>query len=182
MQCELRYNKIESDFYILPSNLDSTNSSFIYGEVCAKDIIRVLKDLNIEGNINFVDIGSGCGKLVIDIANNFKDSWCTGIEIHQQRYAKSIKLLDNFPDILGTTEFSCTDFQTIYFGNYDVLYCCNTIFSKEDNKKLYNKILGEFSGYVILFNWDYCMKPYLLKSYRVNTSWEKSVEIFVFYI
>lgn len=182
MQCELRYNKIESEFYLLPSNLDSSNSSFIYGEVCARDIIYILNELNREHVRSFVDIGSGCGKLVIEIANEFEEAYCTGVEIHTPRYDHSMELLNNYPNIQGTTEFICADFQKVYFGNYDVIYCCNTIFSKEDNKKLYNKILREFSGYVILFNWDYCMKPYLLKSYRVNTSWEKSVEIFVFYV
>jgi len=178
----LNYQYIEREDYFLPSSLDKHNSSFIYGEVNPKHIVQIIKDLDHDYCSNFVDIGSGCGKLVIRVALDFPDKYCTGIEIHENRHQSSMALLEDYSSVMGTTEFQHADFMNIYFGNYDLLYCCNVIFSKEDNRILYNKILNEFSGYVILFNYNYDMQHYLVKTILVDTSWERKVNIYVFYI
>ena len=182
MLSQFNYQYIKREDYLLPSNLDKDNSSFIYGEVNPKHIVQIIKDLDHDRCSHFVDIGSGCGKLVVYMALKFPDKYCCGVEIHENRHESAMSLLDNYETIIGTTEFICTNFMKIYFGNYDLLYCCNVIFSKEDNKKLYKKILTEFSGYVILFNYNYDLQHYLLKKILVDTSWERKVYVYVFSI
>jgi tRNA G46 methylase TrmB len=179
---QLNYKHIEREDYLLPSSLDKHNSSFIYGEVNPKHIVQIIKNLNHDCCNNFVDIGSGCGKLVIYVALEFPTKFCSGIEIHENRHQTAVALLEDYISVYGTTEFQCVDFMNVYFGNYDLLYCCNVIFSKEDNKKLYKKILTEFSGYAILFNYNYDLQHYLLNTISVDTSWERKVNIYVFYI
>lgn len=57
------------DKYTNSNNLNSYNSSFFYGEVNNNDISSIikciLKEIKYDYNLNFLDIGSGCRKLVI---------------------------------------------------------------------------------------------------------------------
>ena len=179
---QLNYTDISPDSYLITNELDRTNSSYTYGEVNHKQIASELTQILNENNVHFLDIGSGCGKIVIAIGSCFPNLYCTGIEIHNERYNNSIKLLEKYPELYSNSEFYKIDFNQIYFGIYDVIYCCNIIFSKEDNKKLYKKLLTEFNGYVILFDYDYCMKSYLKKTSYVDTSWQKNAKIFIFEI
>lgn len=177
---KLNYNDISPETYLLPDELAGTNSSYIYGEVNHKQIVNELSYMLNDNSGHFLDIGSGCGKIVIAVGSSFPNLYCTGVEIHNERYNDSLELLEKCPELYSNTEFYKKDFNHIYFGTYDIIYCCNIIFSKEDNKQLYKKLLSEFNGYAILFNYDYCMKPYLKKTSYVDTSWQKNVQIFIF--
>ena len=45
-------------------------------------------------------------------------------------------------------DFINKDCKDIYFGNYDIIYCCNTIFDKQDNKNgKYAKAVAEETTY-----------------------------------
>jgi hypothetical protein len=174
------YIHIKPETYIIPNTLDESNKSYIYGEVNPNDIISIINNLTCVNSYSFLDIGSGCGKLVLCINSKFPDMYCVGIEIHNGRYNDSIKWLEQYPNLQSSTEFFNNDFKKHYFGNYDILYCCNVIYSKEDNLNLYKKILSEFTGYIILFEYDHHLKHYLLSSYLVQTSWKKNVAVYLF--
>ena len=79
-------------------------------------------------------------------------------------------------------EFILGNYNTLYFRNYNVLYCCNTIFGEKENEELFDKILREFSGYFILFEYNNKLAPYLITSYNVKTSWNNHVNIWLFRI
>ena len=113
---QLNYQHIEREHYILDNNLDKLNSSFIYGEVNHKQIVQLLKEINCDSWSNFVDIGSGCGKMVIYVALEFPDKYCSGIEIHQERHQWACSLLEGYNSIMGTTEFTCDNFMKVYFS------------------------------------------------------------------
>ena len=170
--------KISSEDYQISSDLDKSNLSYIYGEVNSSNILNILKNIEYDNRL-FLDIGSGCGKLIIEIASKL-DIFCTGIEIDINRFNKSLKIQQQ--KSLFNVEFINNDFRNIYFGNYDILYCCNTIFSKEDNKNLYQKIIKEFNGYAILFDYDFILKQYLIDKKNIITSWSKKVTVYIFYI
>ena len=69
----LDYTKIENRFHLYTRELDSNNKSYIYGEVEPTVIIDLLKDkVDFQEGDSFLDIGSGCGKMVISIANNMR--------------------------------------------------------------------------------------------------------------
>lgn len=189
----LKYTHIESCFYQLSPDLNMENRSFIYGEVDHKKIIEIIQEINNENvnNIaNVCDLGSGCGKLVFHIANFFQEICCTGIEIDGQRMNYLNELIELFEEkqyftnshieaLYSKIELIHGNFLNNYLGNYDFIYCCNIIFTKEDNKKLYQKLLKEYVGYVLLFNYDYNLQPFLVRKYTINTSWEKQVPIYL---
>jgi 2-polyprenyl-3-methyl-5-hydroxy-6-metoxy-1,4-benzoquinol methylase len=176
-------------------NLDSYNSSYFYGEA---DIVDIYKIINIiieenydlenknenENNLSFIDIGSGTGKLILYLYENSLLN-TVGIEIIKHRYSKSLELLEqmminNKINKINYPEFILDDFKNIYLGNYDILYCCNLVFSDEDNNILYTKLLNECKGHVILFNYNTKIKSNLLKEFNIKTSWSNNVCIFLF--
>ena len=71
-------------------------------------------------------------------------------------------------------------FTNIYFGNYDILYCCNLVFNDNDNNILYNKIETEFKGIFILFDYNNNLEKYFIDHKIVKTNWNKKQNIFVF--
>lgn len=178
----LDYTKIENRFHLYTRELDEKNKSFIYGEVDPSLIIELLgKEINFQEGDTFLDIGSGCGKMIISLGNNtqFYNNYFTGIEIHETRYNESINLLNTY-DMYENVEFILGDYKILYFRNYNVLYCCNTIFGEKENNDLFEKIKTEFVGYFILFEYDNILKEYLIGSYTVKTSWNSCVTISLF--
>ena len=76
--------KISSEDYQISSDLDKSNLSYIYGEANSSNILNILKNIDYDNRL-FLDIGSGCGKLIIEIASKL-DIFCTGIEIDIIRF------------------------------------------------------------------------------------------------
>lgn len=173
---------IEREDYFINNKLHQDNSSFIYGEIYSDSFINILHDKYDKEDIsyNFVDIGSGCGRLCIDLYNSFNFN-ITGIEIDENRYDKSQVLCDK-KEAYDRVELINTSFKDVYFGEYDILYCCNTIFSNEDNLDLYNKIIKEFKGSCFLYTYNNIMLPYFIKKFVINTSWVNNTEIYLFVI
>ena len=176
---EIIFSKIDIEDYILPPELDENIKSYIYGEVNEKDLLEIIKTFEYE-NLNFIDIGSGCGKIIIYLSYKL-NIFSTGVEINIKRYNKSVSLLEKF-NIFNNVELLNQDYKKIYFGNYDILYCCNKVFDKEDNDILYNKILNEFTGYCLLFDYNHILKKYLLYKKEIRTSWNKNEFIYIFQI
>ena len=176
---EIINKKIKSEDFQISNELDRNNSSFIYGEVCHQDLSNLISKLEFFDR-TFLDIGSGCGKIVIYLAYKF-DIFIDGIEIDKNRFQKSLQLLETFK-LFNNISFFNTDFRKVYFGNYDIIYCCNLVFSKEDNNELYKKIIKEFRGICMLFNFNHLIKKYLIKTEKIKTSWNSSENIYLFKI
>ena len=163
---------IDESIEINSKNISSYNSSYFYGEADINDLYKIINtiiheyyDVENESSLSFIDIGSGTGKLILYLYEHSMLN-IVGIEIIKHRYSKSLELLEQINkkiNKINYPEFIYDDFKNIYFGNYDILYCCNLVFSDEDNNILYNKLLNECKGYVILFNYNYKIKYYLLK-------------------
>ena len=173
----LSFRKISMEDFEISENLDKSNKSFTYGEVSHEGLSNILKRYNID-NYTMLDIGSGCGKIVIYISTKFNIN-VDGIEIDINRYYKSQNLLELF-NLFDKVQFFNDNFKNIYFGKYDIIYCCNLVFEKEDNNILYQKIRNEFSGIFILFEYDHTLIPFYHCKEKIKTSWNKSVDIFIF--
>jgi 2-polyprenyl-3-methyl-5-hydroxy-6-metoxy-1,4-benzoquinol methylase len=171
---------IDREDYLINKKLHQDNTSFIYGEICSESLINILNEKydTTDTNYNFIDIGSGCGRLCIDLYRQFNFN-ITGIEIDENRFEKSNSFCNNINGF-DRIEFINSSFVNIYLGNYDILYCCNIIFSIEDNNILYNKIIKEFKGNCFLYSYNHLLLPYFVKKFTINSSWMKNVELFLF--
>lgn len=167
----------------ISNDLDTINTSYIYGEAYPPDVVDCIRTIipNLGKYSSFIDIGSGLGKLVYEISLSYPKMICHGIEIHKSRYEKSLNKLPH-DKTSSKIHFEKICFTNIYFGKYDIIYCCNTTFSEEDNKILYSKIRNEGNGYVILYNYDNTLNHNIIGTYTINTSWDKNVKIYIFYV
>lgn len=153
-------------------------SSYVYGEIHSQSLIDILITMNCD-NRHLLDIGSGTGRLIADLHDSFEHLSLTGIEIDVDRYNTSLHM-ENHRNDHQYMEFLCGDFRELYFGNYDILYCCNCVFEIEDNDALFDKIIREFKGHCFLFSFDKKMVPYYVRSYIIQTSWVPYTEIYHF--
>ena len=182
---------IDENLEIHSKNFTSFNSSYFYGEADITDIYKIINtiiennyDIENENNLTFIDIGSGTGKLILYLYEHSQLN-SVGIEVIKHRYLKSLELLEQITNDkkinkVNYPEFILDDFKNIYFGNYDILYCCNLVFSDEDNNILYDKLINECKGHVILFNYNNKIKSNLLKEFNIKTSWSNNFLIFLF--
>ena len=159
-------------------SLNKENTSYIYGEANYKDLLLIFKKFKIS---NFLDIGSGNGKIVLAVAI-FMDIFSTGIEIDEGRYDRSLYYLNHMNDhkLYESVNFLNDDFRNIFFGEYDLIYCCNTVFSENDNHSLYEKINSEFYGIFILFDYPKNFRKYLIFEKQILTTWSKNVNVYIF--
>lgn len=170
----LFFNKIDKDdFYIT----DLNNTSLFYGEANYNDVCKIINKYK-KNKYHMLDVGSGCGKIVFSCCIEL-DISVDGIEIDENRFRKSEILLEKL-NLYHKINFINDNFSNIYFGNYDLLYCCNLIFEDKDNELLYNKIKKEFCGLFILFKFDKILLPYLISKDSVDCSWSKNVAIYIF--
>lgn len=184
MSKDLDYTILHKSSQVYDRNLDKTNDSYIYGEVNHNSIRNIIDKLYTnEDELLFLDIGSGYGKFIINLSREDKHihNFYTGIEIHKKRYEHSLELQNKY-NTFDNTEFIYGDFKNIYFGNYNFIYCCNTMFGENENKILFDKFLNEYKGHILIFNCIESMKKYIINCYSVDTSWSKNINIYHLFI
>ncbi len=119
----------------------STEKGFWGVSVC-DEIFELFQRINLSGYKNFVDVGSGDGRVVL-IASLFTNA--TGIEFDQELVNKSIEIKRK----LGlSASFLKDDFYNHDISNYDV------VFSFHDEplyRGLDNKLKRELKGRLILY-------------------------------
>ena len=151
----------------------SYNSDYVYGEVTKKGvqtlIEKITKYKDIKESDVFIDIGSGCGKLVLQMAvkTNFRN--LVGIDVIDIRntYAKSI-----------LEQISPIDDKKIFFINKDVrdfdlsickvVFTNNLLFSSELNDLIYDRLP---EGCYILSSAPFNKCKFLKDSFNVDVSW-----------
>ena len=155
------------------------NSSLIYGETDYIQVETVIHDYSMKYNIsNFIDIGSGCGKLILHLSRIYPNIYFEGIEIQKNRFEESLhnnRLCSNH-----NIYFYHESFKHHYIGDFDFVYCCNTIFSEEDNQELYKKLLREFKGLCVLFTQSPCIYDNFIEMRHIGSSWSKEVPIYIY--
>lgn len=178
----MKFNISQEDY----ERSDMTNDSLIYGEVNHNDIYNILVDLKIDltGKL-LLDIGSGCGNFLGGMSKLNSKATYHGIEIEKHRYQRSL-CFESEPGSETTHNiyFKHGDYDTLYFGTYDIIYCCNTVFTDEENDHLFSKLIHESKTgyYVILFSHHKKLMSYLLYQGLVETSWAGCVNVYVYFI
>lgn len=106
-----------------------------YGELLPCFSKQLAEVLNINRSHKVVDVGSGIGFLCFDLACLTGCS-VKGIEIRRDIYLKSVQIAKHVTERMTLdVSFAYGDgtADTIPFKNVDILVCCNTLWSGENN-------------------------------------------------
>lgn len=153
-----------------------------YGELTKKGLKQLLRNTQTK-NKTFIDLGSGKGSVIINVANNYPQiKEIIGIELDPERHQiakervknevskknqKKIKLING--DIL----------KDLNYSNCDLVYISNLCFSQEINDKISQKLNNELPSNSKVFtskelsNINFSQK----KNFTVNQSWTSDSSI-----
>ena len=163
----------------------SYNSDYVYGEVTKKGvqtlIEKITKYKDIKESDVFVDIGSGCGKLVLQMAvkTNFRN--LVGIEIVdiRNKYAKSIlEQIVPIDDKDKKIFFINKDVRDFDLSICKVVFMNNLFFDSDLNNIIYDR-LSEGCHIISMSSFNKC--KFLKDTFNVEVSWlDKGAKIYYY--
>ena len=155
---------------------------FIYGEMSTLSINKIFDHINMK-NKKFLDIGSGLGKIVIQIALEYPIKESHGIEISKKRHIISENIKNKLtPNIQNKIHFINKDITKIENINYDVIFFSNLCFSESQNIKI-SKLLCKQKCILLCLKEIDTINQYL-KYYikNIETSWSKNINVYYYFI
>lgn len=181
------YPECEYDF----ENLEEIykDHEITYGELEYDGIETILDHLDIKFN-NFIDLGSGRGRLPLYLAGHPNILKSVGIELVKERhyYASELKQkLSKFSDQTNKVIFINDDFFNVNLSKYTngltLVWINNLFFNDEFNNKIFNNLLNVLpSGSVIGCSKQFSQGSNIMDSLSVRMSWDKNVDIFLYLI
>jgi 16S rRNA A1518/A1519 N6-dimethyltransferase RsmA/KsgA/DIM1 with predicted DNA glycosylase/AP lyase activity len=154
----------------------------IYGELYYYSVVKLLKYLKITENDHFLDIGSGLGKIALQIFLTTNAASVTGIEINKKRHKIAYQLqavikqqlpeLFSFDRSLNLIE---GDFLQYDFKNIHIIYICSAIFSFELLEAVGKKIntMNSVKKVVSFRKLPYLDKFEITQKLFLHASWDK---------
>jgi hypothetical protein len=146
------YSKTLSRIYRLLHH--NNNREFIYGEIDLLAFLHIIEKAEPKNGDIFYDLGSGSGKAVFAAALYFDFKMCSGIELMNVLYDKSLTRLSEAKDLsknrvlpqetysqkLSKIRFLKNDFLAHDFSDANIIYVAATCLSDDTFRDLMNKI------------------------------------------
>ena len=146
----------------------ATSKGF-WGAAVADEVFEAFKKAGLKNCKNFLDIGSGDGKIVLIASLFAKNSF--GIEIDESLVNKSIEIKEKLA--IKNAGFSKGDFYEEDFSKYDFLFCNP---DSPIERMLEKKLLKEMKGRLIVYGSQFIPK----KLFRESEFKISGTDIFVF--
>ena len=148
-----------------------------YGELLPSFSIQLAEVLNLTASNKLLDVGSGIGFLCFDLACI---SGCSvkGIEIRRDIFLKSVQIAKHVAERMKldvSFVYGDATGDSFHFKNMDVIVCCNTLWSDENNYRYTTSLpsILQFSlsrhllsYHHLILNQSPCL--YLIHSYLSN--------------
>jgi hypothetical protein len=184
------YPSCKHDGVLLYNKYD--NNTITYGELEYDGIQSLIKHLN-QNFDNFIDIGSGRGKLPLYVAGLPNISKSLGIEIVTERHNDAIELknkLNKFKKQTDKVILINKDFFEVDLLDYSskptLVWISNLCFPEELTNNIINKLLTVLiSGSIISCSRMYTLnsdKIKLIDKLTVNMSWSQNSDIYIYKI
>mmetsp|Transcript_74361 Transcript_74361/g.174537 ORF Transcript_74361/g.174537 Transcript_74361/m.174537 type:complete len:215 (+) Transcript_74361:191-835(+) len=137
--------------------VDDSGGHYGYGEATFEGVEQIAAALHLDSESNFVDLGSGIGKMVIQAALQFGVKQSTGVELSPSRHcvAETIRERNVHSDVnwkflavqggLARVCFVCDDIMTCPLNSATHIYVASLLFSKEFLVRLGGR-LSDLSG------------------------------------
>lgn len=123
-----------SELYDTSELKRSTCKNDGYGEILPPFTKQLVSILNISPKTKVIDIGSGLGLFSLDLAA-LADCHVLGLEIRQDLHQRSEEILKQAASLDLDVSFEHSDAtqDEVHFSGYDVVICCNTLWSSDTN-------------------------------------------------
>lgn len=123
----------------------------------------------------FLDIGSGTGSVVLQVARQTQLS-CTGVEINPEAYALSLKNASTLTqEVRGRVTLLNADILKMPM-QADIVYICNTAFSIYFQANLSNWLEGQRFKQIFTLRPLLGMRRYTInKRFLVSCSWDNAL-------
>lgn len=137
------YKNLKSGYRSVCSDYPADKSNdYIYGEITFNGVKTLYNSIDFN-NKHFIDIGSGVGKMVIQIALETTASSSTGYEIIKERYNVSCQAKERYDLMKHDTnvEFILNTYKDSLFdkdklSKYDIYFINNLTWTPETSKLL----------------------------------------------
>ena len=157
------------------------NNNFTYGEILRNGVDEVINKINKYKKVSdkdvFVDIGCGCGKLIIHTAIKSDIKTFVGIEIVPQRlrYAKSIKeeVLSEHKSIF----FIVKDVKDFDLSIASIVFMNDVCFDYDTRSDIFNR-LSKGSHFITSHEIKSC--KILKEEFVVDVSWGDKLKLYYY--
>jgi H3 lysine-79-specific histone-lysine N-methyltransferase len=176
--------------YTVPKKDDlrirKARSSSLYGEITFASLNKLLEYLDLGEKDVFFDLGSGVGKVVLQVAMTSPVKKATGVELAATRYKESMKVLDAAAKEKSVSRRKC-EFRNENILETDlskatVIYTCSTAFPMTFMKRLTKK-LAEIKKPLRIVTTQELPKNSgleLVDKLHLDMSWARKTVVYVF--
>ncbi|MDB6064538.1 MAG: Protein containing a histone methylation motif [Pedosphaera sp.] len=163
------------------------NRSVVYGELAPNGVRKLLRWLRPGKTDVFYDLGSGVGKLVLELGMAAALKKCVGIEVAGSRWSGSQSAAMQAKKEgwikAKRLEFRKESFLDSDLGDATILYSCSTCFSARLMERLGRKIAG-LNRRLIFVTFQMLPRPRrgfeMIEKLSLDTSWRTQVTAYVY--
>ena len=168
------------------SRVKATRSSPTYGEIMPTATARMVEQLGLGRGDVFYDLGSGIGKVVLQVAMSAPLDRCVGIELVGSRHRIAQRMLARAEQtgLLRAREcgFRQSDFMRARIGDATVIYTCSTAFSTPFMNQLAARLARLRPGLRWVSTQDLDDNPWFTLEgiHRLDMSWRRRSKVHVY--
>jgi hypothetical protein len=164
----------------------ATQSSPTYGEIMPTATDQLVEHLRMRSDDVFYDLGSGVGKVVLQVAMRAKIRRCVGLELVRSRHRIARRMLEEVRGMgllrARECELRCADFMRAPMGDATVVYTCSTAFSTPFMDQLAARLAQLTTGMRWVSTQDVDENPWwvLEDVLRLDMSWRRRSHVYVY--
>ena len=168
------------------ARVGATQGSSTYGEMLPTAVDQLVDALDPSEHDVFYDLGSGMGKVVMQVAMTRKLAACVGIELVASRHRVACEVLARAREegLLRTADvsFRNSDMLRARISDATIIYTCSTAFSDAFMARVARRVAGLASGLRLATLLDLDDNPWfsLEDVLRLDVSWRRRAKLYIY--
>jgi hypothetical protein len=175
------YSLDDKDPYNNLNKFKNKNDVFsTYGEILPIGVCKIIKNISIDKNDVFFDLGCGCGKVVTQFYYQTCVKSSNGVEFSTTRFSQAKKIKEKIKEA-DRLNFYRSNFvnKNLDLSHGTIFYTCSTCFSDNLMRKIWKKISNNenLNAIIVLKDFpDNCdfSKVKRTKSIEIPCTWAKT--------
>ena len=164
----------------------ATGGSSTYGEIMPTALDRLIESLDPEPEDVFFDLGSGLGKVILQVAMTVELRQCIGIELVESRHRAAMAALARAraAGYLETEDvrFRKADILRARLTGATILYTCSTAFPEGFMMRVAERVAGLREGVRLVTLQELDENPWFdtEEVLRLDMSWKRRTKVHVY--